>query len=93
MPMPGPSGGDELDVGRRALKQLASETGGRFFEVSFLRPIEWIYKVIQEDLRNLYSIGYAPDKPGEAGEFRRIHLTTKKKQVVQTRQGYYTPSR
>jgi len=43
-------------------------------------------------LRNQYSIGYTSDKPADAGGlYRKIQLTTKKKDlIVQSRDGYYT---
>lgn len=88
MPMPG--GGYERGNGRAALEQIARETGGRFFEVSFLHPINKIYAEIDEELRNQYSIGYTPDPLSHGGVYRHIHLTTKQKNMtVATREGYY----
>ncbi len=49
-----------------------------------------IYKQVQEELRNLYSLGFSPDKGEENGGYHKIQLATKPKNlVVQTRQGYY----
>jgi VWFA-related protein len=90
MPMPMPGGGGELEYGKKVLQQMAGETGGRFFQVSRTHPLDKIYAAIEEDLRNQYNIGYTPDPLGQAGSYRHIHLTAKKKnQVVQTREGYY----
>lgn len=75
--------------GKKVMQQLAHETGGRFFEVGRRTPIENIFATIEEDLRNQYSIGYTPDATAQGG-YRRIHLSTKLKDlVVQTREGYY----
>ena len=76
--------------GKSALKRLAGETGGRFFEVTKAQPIESIYRQIEEELRNQYSFGYTSDHPGSDKQYRKIKLTTKRPGlVVQTRAGYY----
>jgi VWFA-related protein len=76
--------------GKKVMQQLAQETGGRFFEVSRHMPIDKVFSIIEEDLRNQYSLGYSPDQPPNGG-YRRIHLATKQKGlIVQTREGYYT---
>jgi VWFA-related protein len=83
-------GGMNLPDGKRVLEQISRETGGRFFEVSKKQPIEKVYSAIEEDLRNQYSLGYTPDRQEEEREYHRIHLVTKRKElVVQTREGYY----
>ena len=76
--------------GRKVLQQISRETGGRFFEVSRKQPINQVFAAIEEDLRNQYSLGYSPDRPENAGSYRRIRLTTRQKGLmVQTREGYY----
>ena len=76
--------------GKKVLEQMASETGGRFFEVSKKHPLEQIYAEIDEDLRHQYSIGYTPQRNDKVYGYRRVHLTTKEKGlIVTTRQGYY----
>jgi VWFA-related protein len=94
MPMPMPRGGEQdLPDGKKVLQQIARETGGRFYEVTYLHSIDKIFADIEEDLRNQYNIGYTPDPPAEPGAYRRIHLTArtarKKDLIVQTRAGYY----
>jgi VWFA-related protein len=85
----GIGGMDEPD-GKKVLQQISRETGGRFFEVSKRLPIDKVYEQLEEELRSQYSIGYTPDTKETAGDFRRIHLTTKQKTlIVQTREGYY----
>ena len=81
-----------LPNGREVLRQISAETGGGFFEVSEQRPVETIYRRIQEELRNQYSIGYVPDPAPSAAGFRAIHLTTRDPHLtVQARAGYYAP--
>jgi VWFA-related protein len=76
--------------GKSAMERLASETGGRFFEVTEDRPIESIYPQIEEELRNQYSFGYTPDPQNNDKQYREIKLTTKRPGlIVQTRAGYY----
>jgi len=77
--------------GKKVLQQLAQETGGGFFEVSKKHPLDETFRQLQEELRNQYSIGYTPaDTGSHFGAYRKITLTTKKKDlVVQAREGYY----
>ena len=87
-PMPMPRG--DVPDGKKVLERLSKETGGGYFEVSKKHSIEDIYRQIQDELRNQYSIGYTSDKPGGEGEFRRIQLAVRQKGlVVQARDGYY----
>jgi len=82
-------GGMMRPDGKRVMQQFAGDTGARFFEVSKKMPIDKVFDIIEEDLRNQYSLGYSPDPPSP-GSYHRIHLTTKEKGlVVQTREGYY----
>ena len=77
--------------GKKILEKLAKETGGRFFEVSKKHPLDESFNLIQEDLRNQYSLGYTPDPPDNQAGYHKIILTTKKKDLtVQARDGYYS---
>ena len=83
-------GGMNMPDGKKVLEQISRETGGRFFDVSKKMPIDKVYAAIEEDLRNQYSMGYSPDRTEEDRSYHRIHLLTKRKElVVQTREGYY----
>ena len=80
----------ERPDGKKVLQQISKETGGRLFEVSKKETIEKIYADIEEELRNQYSLGYAPDKDAGPG-YHKIQLTVKQKDlVVQARDGYYS---
>ena len=61
--------------GRPVLKRLSAETGGGYFEISKKLPIDQAFAIIEEDLRNQYSLGYVSDRPAEFAEFRRLQLT------------------
>jgi VWFA-related protein len=75
--------------GKQILRKMSRESGGGFFEVSKKRGLDAIYRQLQEELRNQYSLGYTPDDLSTKG-FRTIKLTTRRKGlVVQARSGYY----
>jgi VWFA-related protein len=79
--------------GKKIMERLAKETGGGFFEGSKKQTMEDIYRQIQEELRNQYSLGYTPDKNTGPG-YRRIQLAVKQKGlIVQARDGYYAAAR
>jgi VWFA-related protein len=72
------------------MQRLAKETGGGYFEVSKKLTIDQVFALIEEDLRNQYSIGFASDRPAPVSEFRKIQLTLKKPGlVVQSRDRYW----
>ena len=76
--------------GKGVLERLSLQTGGRMFEVSKKQTVAQIYASIQEELRNQYSLGYSPDRGVNAPSYRKIHVTTKQKELtVQARDGYY----
>jgi VWFA-related protein len=77
--------------GKKILEQISRETGGGFFEVTKKEPIDSIYKTVQEELRNQYSIGYVSDQDPSGSGFRHISLTAKnnKSLTVQAPEGYY----
>ncbi len=74
--------------GRKVLEQLSRETGGGFFDAKKM-SYDGIYREIQDELREQYSLGYTPDKNQGPG-YRTISVMTKKKDlIVQARNGYY----
>jgi VWFA-related protein len=78
------------EKGKQGLKRLANETGGVSYEVSKSRAIADIYSEIEDALRNQYSIGYTPERPGGDGKYRKVKLTVKDRGlIVNTRDGYY----
>jgi VWFA-related protein len=83
--------GDQPHVdGKKILKQLAEETGGRLFEVSKKQTVPQIYDQIAEELRAQYRLGYTPDQAAAAEGYHQVELTTNRKDLfVQTRDGYY----
>jgi len=77
--------------GKKVLERISKETGGQLFEVKKKLPIEEIYAQIEEELRNQYSLGYTPDRPGDDSTYHLIHVTVNQKDlIVQAREGYYS---
>jgi VWFA-related protein len=82
-------GGGESD-----LRKMSEETGGHVFTVSGKHPLSQIFKEIQDELRNQYSIGYSSTNAKRDGTFRHIDIKTDNADYrVQARNGYYaTPT-
>ena len=78
-------GGDE-----GGLKKISEETGGHVYTVNKQHPLNEVFKQIQEELRNQYSVGYTPTNSSRNGEFRKIEIKTDSSDYkVQARAGYY----
>lgn len=78
---------------RRALREMAEETGGMAFFPQSLAEVDAITQQIAHDIRNQYTIGYKPLKPQSEGGFRTVKVDANakgyKKLQVRTRSGYY----
>jgi VWFA-related protein len=78
---------------KRALRQMAEETGGIAFFPQGLAEVDAITQQIAHDIRNQYTIGYKPTKPQNEGGFRSVKVDANakgyKKLQVRTRSGYY----
>lgn len=82
--------GFELPDGKKTMREFAEQTGARFFQVSKKMSFDKVFAIIEEDLRNQYSLGYTPDPPPAGNMYRRIQVRTRQKGlVVQARDGYY----
>jgi VWFA-related protein len=76
--------------GKGILERLSEESGGSLFEVSRKHPVDEVYDILQEELRNQYNLGYVSDKPVTLSGFRKIQLTAKQKGLlVQARHQYW----
>jgi VWFA-related protein len=80
--------------GEGELKKMSEETGGQVFTVSAKHPLSEVFKEIQEELRNQYSIAYSPENAVRDGSFRHIEIKVDNPDDrVQSRNGYYaTPN-
>jgi VWFA-related protein len=85
---------DEYDTDRnpRVLKQIAHATGGEAFFPDQTGAVTKICEGIAEDIRNQYTIGYAPANEKLDGSYRTIKVTVTgshgAKLLVRTRAGY-----
>jgi VWFA-related protein len=75
--------------GKKVLERLSVPSGGALFEVSGKLTLSQIFARIQEDLRNQYSLGFAP-AAGAGAAFRKLEVRTRDKKLkVLAREGYY----
>jgi Ca-activated chloride channel family protein len=78
---------------RRALELIAERTGGISFFPPTLNEVDEISREVAHDIRNQYTISYAPTTPKTIQGYRTIHVDAHakayKKLTVRTRSGYY----
>jgi VWFA-related protein len=91
---PRPTGTGEPKVdGKKILEQIATRTGGTFYEAKKKDSFDEIGTQIAEELHGQYVLTYSPDKPpskDDSDGFRKITLKAKDdKWTVATREGYY----
>jgi len=87
--------GDEKSrKAKRALKMMADRTGGIAFFPPTLHDVDEISRTVAHDIRNQYTITYAPTTPKTVPGFRTVrvdaHAKPYKKLSVRTRSGYYS---
>jgi VWFA-related protein len=76
--------------GEGDLRKMSEETGGHVFTVNGKHPLNEVFKEIQDEMRNQYSIGYVSTNPKKDGTFRHIEIKTNQSDYrVQARNGYY----
>jgi VWFA-related protein len=78
---------------RRALRNMAEETGGVAFFPKDVSEVNAITSQIAHDIRNQYTIVYKPAKPQSVGGYRTVKVEVNAKGYkhlqVRTRSGYY----
>ena len=78
---------------RRALREMAEDTGGVAFFPKDLSEVQAITSQIAHDIRNQYTIQYKPGTPQSTGGYRMVKVEANakgyKKLQVRTRSGYY----
>ena len=89
---PGGTNAPQLD-GKKIMQEIASRTGGQFFEAKRKDNLEDIYGLIAGALRQQYLLTYTPDQVDTEGGFHKIALKAKNGDLtVITREGYYAPT-
>ena len=83
---------DDPDSNPRVLKKIARATGGEAFFPDETSAVIKICEGIAGDIRNQYTIGYAPTNEKLDGTYRTINMTVTSprggKLLVRTRAGY-----
>ncbi len=80
--------------GDKVLKRFADETGGRTFFPFEASDMAADFQEIARELRSQYSLAYVSTNPARDGGFRTVALKTVEKGYhVQTRNGYFAPTR
>lgn len=84
-------------TGPALLNEIATQTGGRLFEVRKLKQLPDIMAKISGWLRNQYVLGYAPENRQRDGQYRHVQVKlTKPKGFPRLhafwRLGYYAPT-
>src|SRR5256885_1297353 len=78
---------------KRALEVIADRTGGISFFPPTLDQVDEISREVAHDIRNQYTITYAPSTPKTVQGYRTIHVDARskpyRKLTVRTRTGYY----
>jgi VWFA-related protein len=89
---PGQRGGEKAPIdGKKVMQDVASRTGGQFYEAKKSDQLPEIYNQISTELKGQYVLIYAPDKPDDEGGYHKILLTPKNSELtVKTRTGYYS---
>lgn len=86
-------GEGHLKRAKRALQEMAEDTGGVWFFPRDLSEVDTITRQIAHDIRNQYTIGYRPTRPPTEGGYRSVKVEARAKGYgklqVRTRSGYY----
>jgi Ca-activated chloride channel family protein len=84
-------------TGPALLNEIATQTGGRLFEVRKLKQLPDITAKISGWLRKQYVLGYAPENSQRNGEYRHVEVKINKPKGFPRlhavwRLGYYAPT-
>ncbi|MEN3333127.1 MAG: Ca-activated chloride channel [Blastocatellia bacterium] len=77
--------------GQRFMEALASETGGKAFNLAKVEDLESVFRQIAEELQAQYLFGYYANGERTGGGFKRIAVRAPKRPDlrIRARQGYY----
>jgi Ca-activated chloride channel family protein len=86
----------EAEQGRAILRKLTALTGGNSFFPPSVSELQKICRLIAQELKNQYVIGYHSTNTAKDGKWRQIKVSAeyrKDKLTVRARPGYYAPAR
>jgi Ca-activated chloride channel homolog len=76
-----------------ALRQLATDTGGRSFFPTDAKALVGVYGQIYDELSSQYTLGYTSKNARRDGAWRRIVVRVNRPNVTaRTKQGYFAPT-
>jgi VWFA-related protein len=82
---------DDYDTNPEVLRKIADASGGEFFQPQTLEDVLPIFKKISEDVRNRYTLSYAPDEAHDKRKLRTIKVIAEengRKLRVRARRSY-----
>lgn len=84
-----PTGGStSVRIDRRVLRNITEPTGGKVWMASTGAELKEAARLLTDELRQQYTLGYSPTKPPD-GKYRRVRVTvTNGTYRVRSRQGY-----
>ncbi|MBY0506577.1 MAG: VWA domain-containing protein [Bryobacteraceae bacterium] len=72
------------------LRKMSEDTGGRVFRVERRTTLEDVFKQLEDEMRNQYTLSYSSTNPSRDGGFRKLEIRAKNKELkVQARRGYF----
>jgi VWFA-related protein len=75
------------------LGEIADKSGGKLHRADTLVSLPLAFGQIAAELRTQYALGYYPSKPEHDGKYRKIKVSTSRKNLaVRARPGYRAPS-
>jgi Ca-activated chloride channel family protein len=79
--------------GQNMMESLASQTGGKAYNLAKVEDLGWVFRQIAEELQAQYLFGYYSGDERTNGEFKRISVRAPNRPNlrIRARQGYYTP--
>jgi VWFA-related protein len=79
--------------GQGFMQSMATQTGGRAFNLARVEELESVFRQIAEELQAQYLFGYYSTDERRDGGFRRITVRAPKRSDlrIRARQGYYSP--
>lgn len=84
---------EDRDLNPAVLKKMATVSGGEFFEPKSLQEVIPVFHKIAQDIRNCYTVGYAPDEVNDKRVRRSVKVLAtedNRKLLVRTRTMYTT---
>ncbi len=61
-------------IDRASLQRIAAETGGQYFEAPTAAELEYIYRLISQQIQNQYKITYTTSNPACDGTLRNVNV-------------------